>query len=105
MKNLVLAGVAALALCAAFTGTAKASDYYPRQTEAYEYKKVVTYNTVIEYVVRTEKYVKYAKVYDDYSGCYKTVAKVCYRDVKVPVQRVVPVVNYVKVKVCKAYCD
>ncbi len=104
MKKLVLAGVAALALCMSVSSVVKASDYHAPQKQDYEYKKVVTYKTVIDYKVHTEKYVKYVTAYDDY-GCPYKVAKVCYRDVKVPVKKVVPVVNYVKVKVCKKYCD
>jgi hypothetical protein len=61
-----------------------------------EYKKVVTYRTVIGYEVRSEKYVKCVTLYDECDKPYK-VNKVFHREVKVPVKKVVAVVKWVKV--------
>jgi hypothetical protein len=61
----------------------------------YKYKKVVTYKTVIDFEIRSEKYVKCVTLYDECDKPYK-VNKVYYRDIKVPVKKVVAVVTWVK---------
>jgi len=78
-------------------GSARA-DYpaYYQPAPCYTVKKIVTYETVISYEIRREPYRCDYTLYDE---CYRpyTVSRTCYRDVKVAVKTVVPVVKYVKV--------
>jgi outer membrane biosynthesis protein TonB len=65
--------------------------------DGYKYRKVLVKRTVIYYEVRTEKYVKMVTSHDHCGNPHK-VARVCYREVKVPVRkRVVVYVKWVKV--------
>ncbi len=83
-KSIILA--AALAL---FTGAAGSAS-------ATEYKKVVTYKTVTEYVTKSVPYTAEVTKYDHCDRPYTaTVTK--YKTVEVPVTRQVPVVKYVPV--------
>lgn len=63
---------------------------------ATEYKKVVTYKTVTEYVTKSVPYTVEVTKYDHCDRPYKaTVTK--YKHVEVPVTKQVPVVKYVPV--------
>jgi hypothetical protein len=94
MKNLIVAAVVAAVL--GVGGTIRAADDCPQPTECCTWKKVVCYKVVIDYEVRTEKYVKCFVVYDKCGNPCK-IQKVCYRDVTFPVKKVVAVVKWVKV--------
>ena len=60
------------------------------------YKKVTCYETVVSYETRQEAYTKCITLYD---SCYRpyTVHRTFYRDVQVPVKKVVAVTKLVKV--------
>ena len=64
--------------------------------ECCTYKAVTTYETVITYVTRTESYQKNFTLYDYCNRPY-VVTRTFYRDVQVPVKKIVPVTKYVKV--------
>jgi hypothetical protein len=89
MFQCVAAGVVGLGL--ACGGTAQASSY----DCAPVYKKVVCYQTVTTYETRCEPY-KVCVVRYDHCGNAYSVTETRYREVKVPVQKQVAVVKYVK---------
>jgi hypothetical protein len=105
MSKFIVAVVAALALSIGVGSMARAADEteykkeYDEETKQYwQYKKVVTYKTIIEYKTIQQVYYKWVIEYDH---CYKPykVKKTFYRDVEVPVKKVIPIVTWVKVKV------
>lgn len=89
MTRTILAAVVALTL-ANLGGTAA------RACDTCTYKKVVCHETVVTYEPRTEAYTRQVTRYDPCGQPY-TVTQVCYREVKVAVKKVVPVVKWVKV--------
>src|SRR5262245_16680585 len=106
MSKFIVATLVALALSVGFSSVASATEYkkeYCEETKQYwQYKKVVTYKTVIDYKYEKEEYVEWVTEYDH---CYKPykVKKVFYRTVKVPYKKQIAVVNWVKVKVVDDY--
>jgi hypothetical protein len=102
MSKFVVAVVAALALSVSVNSVASATEYkneYCSETKAtWQYKKVVTYKTVIEYKSEQEAYSKYVTEYDHCHKPYQ-VKKTFYRDVQVPVKKQIPVISWVKVKI------
>ncbi len=85
MRTFLLSTLFALAL----TSPSLASD-------CYTWKKVVCYETVVCYENQTETYCKLCTVYDECGKPY-TVRKTFTRTVRVPVEKTVAVVKYVKV--------
>jgi hypothetical protein len=102
MKKLALVVIAAVALFASVSSPVSASGWYNSYRgdysyrDGYYYKKVVTFKTVIEFEIRKEKFVKHVVRYDVYGEPYK-FEKVFFREIKVPVKRIVRVVKWVKV--------
>ena len=65
--------------------------------ETVRYRKVVCRKTVIDYETRTEQCTTYVTLQRKGGDPYQ-VKKVCYREVKVPVKKVVIFVKYVPVR-------
>jgi hypothetical protein len=101
MSKLIVA-VAAVALSVGLGGAVKATEYkceYCQETKQYcQYRKVVTYQTVIEYRVVKEEYVQWVTE-SDHDGRPVQVKKTFCKEVEVPVRKVIPVVTWVKVRV------
>jgi hypothetical protein len=96
LARLITRGVAVAVLVGALGGAAaKASDYC---APCYAYKKVVCYETVICYKTYEEPYEVCVVKYDHCGNPYK-VYETHYRTVKVPYEKQVPYVKYVKVAV------
>jgi len=93
MGRILLASVMAAVVALTGATTAKASNYNDYYKPCY--KKVVCYETVTCWEARTESYTKYVTKYDHCGRPY-TCEVVCYRDVKVPYKKVVPVVKWAK---------
>ena len=91
-KRLLLTAVAAPALTLGLAATdAHASDGY-----GCHYKTVTCYERVTCYETRQEAYTKCVTLYDHCGRPYEAT-RTCYRDVQVPVTKVVPVYKRVKV--------
>jgi hypothetical protein len=60
------------------------------------WKQVTCYEKVTDYVTKTEAYTKTFTCYDHCGKPYQ-VEKVCYREVVVPVCKIVPVTKWVKI--------
>ena len=102
MSKFAIAAAAALALSFGFSSLAKATEYkteYCNETKVtWQFKKVITYKTLIEYKTEQEAYTRYVTEYDHCDKPYQ-VLKTFYRDIQVPVKKVIPMINWVKVKV------
>ena len=85
MRPLILSALFALALA-----TPSMAD------DCYTWKKVVCHETVVCYENRCETYCKLCTVYDECGKPY-TVRKTFIRTIRVPVEKTVAVVKYVKV--------
>lgn len=102
MSKFLVAAMAAVALGVGLGGAVKATEYkcaYCEETKQYcQYRKVVTYQTVTEYRVVKEEYTQWVTE-GDHDGRPVQVKKTFYKEVEVPVRKVIPVVTWVKVKV------
>ena len=96
----LLVAVATVALGIGLGGAAKATEYkreYCEQTKQYyQYRKVVTYQTVTEYRVVKEEYTDWATEYDRDGRPVQVKRTVC-KEEKVPVRKLIPIVTWVKV--------
>lgn len=82
------------AMVLAGTSTATAGDCHKT---TYYYKTVTCYEKVVCWEVKKEPYTKCVTIYDQ-CGKPVTVKVTCWREVKVPVEKIVPVTK--KVLVC-----
>lgn len=94
LRGTVGAGLLALATLGLGAGTAPAGDYCPPRCH---YEWVTRYECVVTYETRTVPYTKVVTCYDHCGRPYQ-VTKTCYREVQVPVKKMVPVRQ--KVLVC-----
>jgi hypothetical protein len=102
----IVMGVAGLLVPAAGSAKAFEMPYVPysydyhnynyRSYEHYTLKKVVTYETVVTYEIRRVPYQADYTLYDYYGRPY-TVSRTLYREIKVPVKTLVPVVKFIRV--------
>lgn len=91
-SRLSLLSVAFVGALLTLPSAARACDPPPCCT----YKTVVCYEKVTEYETRQVSYTRTITCYDECGRPY-TVVKTCYRDVRVPVTRLVAVTKQVKV--------
>src|SRR5262245_14278319 len=94
LRHLLTVGVMVLGMVTRVSG-ARACDTPVRCCTC---KYVTTYVCVTVYETRQEAYTKVVTLYDECGRAYQ-VSRTCYREVRVPVKKVVPVTK--KVLVCE----
>jgi len=102
MNKFIVAVVAALALSIGVNSVAQAGKveyrrmYCEEKKEYCQFKKVITYKTVIDYKIETVHITKWVTEYDDCGKPYKVKKTFC-KEIEVPCKKVVAVVKWVKV--------